>query len=204
MKFKVCGMNISENILDVAELKPNYMGFIFWKKSLRYLKTEIPNIDSEIKKTGVFVDESIHVIKDKIKIYNLKAIQLHGNETPSDCEKIKALGVECIKTFNVKDDFNFNELKSFKDTCDYFLFDSKGKLPGGNGFGFNWEILEGYSMNKPFFLSGGIGIQDIPKIKTILKSTLPIYAIDVNSKFEFSPGKKNIELLNKFKLNVFK
>ena len=101
--------------------------------------------------------------------------------------------------FSVNDDFNFSTLKPFETVCDYFLFDTKGKLPGGNGLTFNWQILQQYKLTKPFFLSGGIGLDEIENIK---KLNLPIYAIDVNSKFEIEPGLKNIELLKSFKNNL--
>jgi len=204
MKFKICGMLIPENIIKVSELNPDYLGFIFWKKSPRYFKNKIPVINKKIKVTGVFVDESLNEIKKQINIHKLNVIQLHGNESPLICEKIKMFGVECIKTFSINKDFNFNTIKNYENVCDYFLFDTKGKLPGGNSYKFDWRLLENYNFSKPFILSGGISIKDISEIKEIVKSSLPIYAIDLNSKFEIRPGEKNIELLKNFKLNLFK
>ena len=122
----------------------------------------------------------------------MNVIQLHGNENPEFCRNLKMENIEIIKVFSVNDDFNFSSLEPFENVCDYFLFDTKGKLPGGNGITFNWQILEKYKSQKPFFLSGGIGIEEIENIK---KLNLPIYAIDVNSKFEIEPGLKNIEHL---------
>ena len=110
----------------------------------------------------------------------MNVIQLHGNENPEFCKKLKQKNIEIIKVFSVNDDFNFSILEPFENACDYFLFDTKGKLPGGNGITFNWQILQHYKLTKPFFLSGGIGLDDIESIK---KLNLPIYAIDVNSKF---------------------
>ena len=199
MKLKICGMKYSENILEVSQLLPDYIGFIFWKKSSRYFDSEIPKINKSIKKVGVFVDATLEEIISKIKKYNLNAIQLHGNESAEFCKKLKQKNIEIIKVFSVNDDFNFSILEPFEKGCDYFLFDTKGKLPGGNGITFNWQILKKYKSTKPFFLSGGIGLHDIENIK---KLNLPIYAIDVNSKFEIEAGLKNIELLKSFKNNL--
>ena len=198
MKLKICGMKYSENILEVSELLPDYLGFIFWEKSSRYFDGEIPEIARSIKKVGVFVDATSEEIISKIKKYDLNVVQLHGDESPEFCRNLKMKNIEIMKVFSVNDDFNFSVLEPFENACDYFLFDTKGKLPGGNGITFNWQILQHYKLTKPFFLSGGIGLNDIEDIK---KLNLPIYAIDVNSKFEIEAGLKNIELLKNFKIN---
>ena len=191
-------MKYPENILEVSELLPDFLGFIFWEKSSRYFDGEIPEIPKSIKKVGVFVNATLEEISFKIKKYDLDLIQLHGNESPKFCEKLKKENIEIIKVFSVNDDFDFSLLKPFENTCNYFLFDTKGKLPGGNGITFNWQILQQYKLTKPIFLSGGIGLDEIENIK---KLNLPIYAIDVNSKFEIEAGLKNIELLKNFKNN---
>ncbi|WP_310556544.1 phosphoribosylanthranilate isomerase [Flavobacterium sp.] len=195
MKIKICGMKYPENILEVSQLLPDYLGFIFYEKSSRYFDGEIPEIPNSIKKVGVFVNATLKEIISKIKKYNLDIIQLHGNETPEYCENLKNDNLEIIKVFSVDDDFNFEELSKYENVCDYFLFDTKGKLHGGNGVTFNWQILEKYKSKKPLILSGGIGIEEIEKIK---KLNLPIYAIDINSKFEIEPGLKNTQLLQQF------
>jgi phosphoribosylanthranilate isomerase len=102
----------------------------------------------------------------------------------------------------VDSEFNFNQLEPFETVCDYFLFDTKGKLPGGNGTTFDWKVLEQYPSQKPFFLSGGIGLDEIDLVKQILKTDLPIYAIDVNSKFETEAGLKDKEKLDRFKQKI--
>jgi phosphoribosylanthranilate isomerase len=196
MRLKICGMKYPENILEVSQLLPDYLGFIFYEKSSRFFDGEILEIPNSIKKVGVFVNARLMEINGKIKKYDLDLIQLHGDETPEFCENLKQDKIEIIKVFSVDDDFDFDELEPFENVCDYFLFDTKGKLHGGNGVTFNWQILDNYKSNKPLFLSGGIGIEEIANIK---KLNLPIYAIDVNSKFEIEPGLKNIELLKKLK-----
>ena len=200
MKIKICGMKLTSNIIEVSKINPDYMGFIFWEKSKRFFSGNIPNISENIKKTGVFVDSPINVILNKIKKHDLNAIQLHGDESIDFCKKIKLLtDIEIIKVFKVNDNFNFNKILSFDKVCDYYLFDTKGKLPGGNGFRFDWEILKKYPYKKKFFLSGGIGLLDINNLKKILKLNLPIHAIDVNSKFELRNEIKNVNDLSNFK-----
>ncbi|MFX0557287.1 phosphoribosylanthranilate isomerase [Maribacter sp. CXY002] len=213
MKLKVCGMN--SNILEVAAIKPNYLGFIFWEPSSRFFHGKIPDIPDGIKRIGVFVDESIPKIVEAILHYDLNGVQLHGNESATYCKALKEVIIEhkisehqfdkvhfdIIKVFSIKDNFDFDKLALFEDVCDYFLFDTKGKLPGGNGYAFDWSVLKNYPSTKPYFLSGGIGLENTDELKHFL--TLPeskyCYAIDVNSKFEIEPGLKDIEKIKNFK-----
>lgn len=204
MKLKICGMKYPENIVEVGALLPDYMGFIFWEKSTRFFDGIMPNLPKSIKKVGVFVNESREEIIKKIEKYDLQAIQLHGQESIEFCLNLKdeiKNGIEIIKVFSVKNDFDFTILKDFENVADYFLFDTKGKLPGGNGVSFDWKVLENYPSQKPFFLSGGIGIEELEAVKEILKTNLPIYAIDINSKFEIEPGLKNKQILKEFLQN---
>ena len=190
-------MKYPDNILEVGSLLPDYMGFIFWEKSARYFDGIIPDLPKSIKKVGVFVNETILVIEEKIAKYHLQAIQLHGKESVEFCTELKNKidpSIEIFKVFSADENFDFSVLKAYEPVCDYFLFDTKGKLPGGNGTTFDWRILENYPSTKPFFLSGGIGIEELDSINEISKTNLPIYAIDVNSKFEIEPGLKNISL----------
>ena len=200
MKIKICGLKFESNILDLSKLEPDYMGFIFWEKSKRHVKGSTPNLSqTKIKKTGVFVNADFEKIKDKVHIHKLEAIQLHGLESPKFCKKVKNLGVEIIKAFSIDENFNFNILEKYELFSDYFLFDTKGKSPGGNGISFDWEILRNYNYEKKFFLSGGIGIESINAIKKIKNLDLPLFCVDINSRFELNPGKKNIELIKSFK-----
>ena len=201
MKLKVCGMKYQDNINAVATLQPDYMGFIFYEKSSRFFENDVPKVPNTIKKVGVFVDASINYISEKINAFNLQAVQLHGNETPELCKNLKLKEVEIIKVFSIKDNFDFSVLKAYEDFCDYFLFDTKGSLPGGNGFTFNWETLKDYPSTKPFILSGGIGLQEIKRIKAFKNTQVfkYCYAIDINSKFEIKAGLKNIRDIQKFK-----
>jgi len=197
MKLKICGMKYPDNILEVGALLPDYMGFIFWEKSARYFDGIIPTLPKSIQKVGVFVNATSDEILEKIEKHDLQAVQLHGSESVEFCESLKKKlpkGIEVIKVFSILNTFDFAVLKPFEPLCDYFLFDTKGRLPGGNGTTFDWKVLEQYPSTKPFFLSGGIGIEELEDVKQVLKTNLPIYAIDVNSKFELNPGLKNIKL----------
>jgi phosphoribosylanthranilate isomerase len=205
MKIKICGMKHPDNIFKVAELLPDYMGFIFWEKSTRYFDEIIPELPKSIKKTGVFVNETVEEIVEKVSKYDLQAVQLHGQESVAFCTELKSkltLSIEIIKVFSADENFDFEVLTPFETVCDYFLFDTKGKLPGGNGTTFDWKILENYPSTKPFFLSGGVGIAELEDVKQVLKSNLPLFAIDINSKFESEPGLKKIALLNSFINNL--
>ncbi len=230
MKLKVCGMRDRENIKALARLNPDYLGFIFYEKSPRNFEGDIPTIPNTIKKTAVFVDASIDFILEKVRQYNFKAIQLHGNETPAFCKNLQSQlehynqqikqntelngentepaewntePVEVWKVFSIKDEFDFDTLGPYESSVDYFLFDTKGKEKGGNGYTFDWSVLEDYPSSTRFVLSGGIGLNEVEKIKAILKTDLPIHAVDVNSRFETTPGLKNIEELEKFIKQLF-
>ena len=205
MKLKICGMKYPDNILEVGSLLPDYMGFIFWDKSARYFDGTIPALPQSIKKTGVFVNASKEEIVAQVLKHDLQAVQLHGHESIAFCQELKNTltnTIEIIKVFSVDEAFDFYQLEPFETVCDYFLFDTKGKLPGGNGTTFDWKVLEQYPSQKPFFLSGGIGLDEIDLVKQILKTDLPIYAIDVNSKFEIEAGLKDKEKLDRFKQKI--
>ena len=206
VKLKICGMKYPENIQEIAVLKPDYLGFIFWDQSIRKMDFEtLPKIPLNIKKVGVFVDAPIHEIFSKVNQFKLDAVQLHGNESVIFCKNVKKIGVEVIKAFSIDNDFDFNSVKDYVPFVNYFLFDTKGKLPGGNGITFNWKILEKYPYEKPFFLSGGIGKTEVDAIKDFLKTeaSKKCIAIDVNSRFETKPGYKSKIKLKKFKKSLY-
>jgi phosphoribosylanthranilate isomerase len=193
MKLKICGMKYHDNILKVAALKPNYLGFIFYDKSPRFVTEPLPEISKNIKKVGVFVNSTIETITTIINNYDLQAVQLHGQETPEFCQKLQKKQIEIIKVFSIKDQFDFNHLLAFENLVDYFLFDTKGPNPGGNGYCFDWSILNQYNSKTPYFLSGGIGLDDIKSIQNFKNSPAAqhCFAIDVNSKFELKPAYKD-------------
>jgi len=202
VKLKICGMRFPENIIEISLLQPDFLGFIFYPKSIRYYDLKnIPDLPKNIQKVGVFVDASIEFIHEKINKYSLDFVQLHGNESAAFCSNIKELPVKIIKAFSIDSSFDFAPLNTYENHVDYFLFDTKGKLPGGNGIGFDWQLLANYKLNKPYFLSGGIGLADISKINDFLETPMAqhCFAIDVNSQFENDKGEKNKNELQTFK-----
>lgn len=201
MKLKICGMKFENNIIDVAEMQPDYLGFIFYENSKRYFNTSIPEIPDSIKKIGVFVNAKLDFIVDKIEKYNLQGVQLHGDESPELCKSLKEYDIIVIKVFSIKNQFNFNLLEPYEGVCDYYLFDTKGKEPGGNGYPFNWNVFKKYKSNKSYFLSGGIGPGELDALLLFLKrpeSDL-CCTLDLNSKFETASGIKDIKSLKNFK-----
>ncbi|MGZ4034723.1 MAG: phosphoribosylanthranilate isomerase [Bacteroidia bacterium] len=198
MFLKICGLKHKENIEQVAALKPDFMGFIFYPESKRFVGEyfRMPEIFPEIKKVGVFVNAKAGYIIEKIDEYNLDLIQLHGNESASFCEVMSHI-VKVIKAFGIDENFDFNILENYKGSCDYFLFDTKTEGHGGSGKQFDWKFLENYKSDVPFFLSGGIGLKEIEDVQNL---KLKVAGIDVNSKFETEPGIKNIKELEKIKI----
>lgn len=197
--IKVCGMRNPENIQELEALGIDFMGLIFYPKSKRFVSGKIPK--TNIPKIGVFVNEEINVIEEKVNKYDLSFLQLHGDESPEFCESLKNKGHQIIKAFRVDDHFDFNITKAYEAHCHYFLFDAKGKDYGGNGIIFNWDILNQYQGVLPFFLSGGINIDSAKSIIDFNHEKL--FSLDINSGFEIEPGLKNIHLIQKFisKLN---
>ncbi len=190
LALKVCGNR--DNVLDVALLKPDYMGFIFYKPSPRYVGHNfvMPELPKEIKKVGVFVNEEIAVISKLVYDHKLDYVQLHGRESVEDCRSLKQLGIGVIKVFSIDSTFDFDSTIPYETIVDFFLFDTKGKFHGGNAVPFDWNLLEGYNQKIPFFLGGGLTIQNIAEVKSL--SRMNLYGIDVNSGVEDSPGNKSI------------
>lgn len=197
MKWKVCGMREANNISEVAVLQPDYMGFIMWAGSKRHC-SKPQHVRAGITKVGVFVDAAVGEIEDAIENHKLGAVQLHGNESPVLCRELQGKA-QVIKAFGVGEAFDFDTLLDYLPYCDFFLFDTKGPMPGGNGTTFDWSIIEKYPFDLPFFISGGIGLAEIDKINELRNTDLPVYAIDINSKFETAPALKDAEQLKKFK-----
>ncbi|MDQ0966942.1 phosphoribosylanthranilate isomerase [Flavobacterium sp. W4I14] len=202
LKLKVCGMRLAANIAAVAELQPDYLGFIFYEKSPRLISDVsaelIKYIPSEIKTVGVFVNEALEKVKDKVNTLKLKTVQLHGSESTEYCAALKSSfpALEVIKAFGIDEDFDFSGLGAYLNVVDYFLFDTKTKMHGGSGKTFNWSVLDRYTYTKPYFLSGGIDLEHAPTIKEINDERL--YALDINSRFEIEPGLKDAEKIKEF------
>ena len=198
--LKVCGMREAENIRQVASLHPDYMGFIFYRSSPRFVGDDFAMPDhfpSEIKRVGVFVNEVTAEIGHLAQKHTLDYVQLHGDESVEQCSELRALGIKVIKVFSIGNEFDFNHIMMYEDCVDFFLFDTKGRDFGGNGIVFDWTMLQNYSQNVPFFLSGGISPGTIVGVD-VLKG-MNLHAVDVNSGVECSPGIKDVELVRKLK-----
>lgn len=193
-------MKFPDNITAVTALHPDYMGFIFYNGTKRFVEDLDPetvkNIPAGIKTTGVFVNEALDQVKSTIEKFGLKAVQLHGKESAAYCKELLGTA-EVIKAFGIDDTFDFSILEEYKETADYFLFDTQTPVHGGSGKTFSWQLLKNYQLDKPYFLSGGIGLESISALEQITDPRL--YAVDINSRFELSPGLKDISQLTGFK-----
>jgi phosphoribosylanthranilate isomerase len=199
MQLKVCGITTSEDILALINLEIDRLGFIFYHMSKRYvygklIEDGLKAIPKHIKKTGVFVNPEIAEIEQIIDQYKLDSIQLHGDESPEFCNHFRRKA-EVIKTISIKDEGSFETAKLYANACDLFLFDTQSEHYGGTGKTFDWQWLEAYDLDKPFYLSGGISLENFEEIKKIKHEKL--IGIDINSKFEIRPGIKDIEKIKK-------
>lgn len=206
MRIKVCGMTNTEQVLQLDEMGVEFAGFIFYPKSPRYVhrflpKQEIKKIKGKnINKVGVFVNATVEEVLEAVDDCGLYIVQLHGDETPKYCEKI-ANYVTVVKAFRLREDDNVLwKVKDYTDIADMFLFDTEGAGYGGTGKKFDWNVLQGLNIGKPFFLSGGIGPGDVEKLRDFTQEPVAkdLFSIDVNSHFETSPGIKNMDALEKF------
>lgn len=202
LQLKICGMTDPENIRAAAELKPEYIGFIFYTNSPRYPSDLEPAVikalDPDIKTVGVFVDEDRVKVLRTARKFGLQAVQLHGHESPSYCQMLREEGLQVIKAFGIDANFNFSVLPDYEAVTDYFLFDTRTYKHGGSGQSFDWQLLEQYQLKQPYFLSGGIDINSLAALEG-LKLDNPPAGIDVNSRFEKQPGLKDITILQVLK-----
>jgi phosphoribosylanthranilate isomerase len=196
MKIKVCGLKDIENMKAVVALGPHYVGFICYSRSPRYIAglpvealTELP---SSVKKTAVFVNEDAETINLLIDKYGFNVVQLHGDESPDFCGSLRSR-VTVFKAFGLDNDFDFEQLNDYANKVDYFLFDTKTAAYGGSGKTFDWAMLDNYKLDVPFFLSGGISLDNLDEIKKITHPQF--YGVDLNSRFETEPGVKDLDKL---------
>lgn len=198
MIIKVCGMGDTQRMHQIAKLKVDLLGFIFYPRSPRYVvgkidPMEIAKLPQSIGKVGVFVNYNEQEILKEAKEFHLDTIQLHGNESPELCRSLFEKGFTVLKAFNLTKSNNYN---AYAPYCKYFLFDTPSEKHGGTGAKFDWSLLNTYKDEKPFLLSGGIGIDDVEEVLQIKHPQL--VGVDINSKFEIEPGVKNIEQISKF------
>ncbi|SEW22569.1 phosphoribosylanthranilate isomerase [Chitinophaga sp. YR573] len=198
MKIKVCGITRREDLLKLVEYQVDYAGFIFYEKSPRFAGSKLDprtiRETKEIKKVGVFVDAPLEQVRRTITDYGLDMVQLHGDETPGYCASID---IPVVKAFRVRTNISWDSIQPYIAVTDYFLFDTDaGNAYGGTGIKFNWELLNNYPYEHPFFLSGGIGPEQLNELLEFKHPAL--FAVDVNSKFETHPGVKDMEKVKPF------
>ena len=217
MRIKVCGMRQPENIEALLELPIDYIGFILYYKSKRYVgNTALAEwleqneaLFEKVKKVGVVVNGSIHELLNVVHDYKLDFLQLHGDESAEYCREISLLWqassvrrAKLIKAFSVDEDFDFSQTAAYEPYCSFFIFDTKGAGYGGTGRQFDWDLLNQYDGTLPFILSGGIGPDSLEDLQGFYHPRMA--GIDLNSRFEIEPGLKNIPQLETFisKLNT--
>lgn len=204
MHIKVCGITSVDQLQALQEIGVDYAGFIFYERSPRYLGKHkltakvMADAGLEIKRIGVFVNEVEEKIIEAVDEWGLTMVQLHGEESPAFCEKISN-HVKTIKAFRVNEMESLSyKVSAYQDAVEYFLFDAMGEQYGGTGKQFNWEIIKEAHIQKPFFLSGGIGPDDASSVLNLRDDNPFCHAVDVNSRFEIEPGLKNMLLVRQF------
>lgn len=205
MRVKVCGMTRVDQVMKLNDLGVAFAGFIFYHKSPRYVfrhlaATEIKKIRGNINKVGVFVNAPVEEVLRIVDDCGLYLVQLHGDESPRYCERISDY-VTVVKAFRLGEDDNIEwKIREYQDVADMFLFDTEGAGYGGTGKKFNWNLLKGLNIRKPFFISGGIQPDDAPLLKAFMQDPVAkdLFAIDINSKFEEYPGLKKMPLIEQF------
>jgi len=201
VRSKICGLKYPDNLKSVSALLPDYLGFIFYPKSKRYMReslrpADLASVPSTIMKTGVFVNESPDIVLEIVSCYGLNAIQLHGDEKPEYLVELRSElpgSIKLIKAFGIDDSFDWESLNDYQECCDVFLFDTKTPNYGGSGKRFDTNLLAEYRSSKPVMMSGGIGIDELPEVLGI--PNIDLWGIDMNSKLEIEPGKKNVALV---------
>lgn len=208
MNIKVCGITEMKQLQQLDGLDIDFAGLIFFKDSPRFVgeklsKKEVKKADFDLKKTGVFVNPEMIDVLDAIDDYGLDVVQLHGDESPEMCEDLSS-EVEVIKAFRITGNEDIDKLvEPYDDVCDYYLFDNgdgfKESL-GGTGKQFDWNILSNAKIEKPFFLSGGISLDDAARLKAFKHPDL--FGVDINSRFEIEPGVKDMSKILHFKVGL--
>ena len=203
MIVKVCGMREAENIRAVEALGVDWMGFIFWEHSSRCVSQRPAYLPTRAKRVGVFVDESLDVVCQHVEAFGLDVVQLHGSESPAFLNDLRSLcdaRLLIVKAFSIATRDDLLQTSLYEGLADYFLFDTKAQLVGGNGRKFDWSVLAHYDGSTPFLLSGGIGPDDASRLSAFSHPRLA--GIDLNSRFEISPAQKNVELLKQFLYDI--
>lgn len=208
MRIKVCGMTQPDQLDQLADGGVHFAGFIFYPKSPRYVLRQMTTAqirkENRVNKVGVFVNSGIDEVLQMVDECRLHMVQLHGDETPKYCERV-ADYVSVIKAFRLSENDNIEwMIRPYMDACDMFMFDTMGAGYGGTGKKFNWSVLKDVEVGKPFFLSGGIEPGDEAELKSFSNEPVAksLFAVDINSKFEISPGLKDMNKVLEFAANL--
>ena len=196
MQVKICGMREATNLWAITDLGPDFIGLIFYEKSPRYVGEVLDaallrSLPPRVRKVGVFVNAPLPELLATTTHYGLDYVQLHGHETPAFCQEVHRHKLPIIKAFSVDENFDFNILAAYSPACDYFLFDTKGAQPGGNGTAFDWRVLAHYHGSTPFLLSGGLGPDNADAMLAFRHPQLAGY--DFNSQLEIAPALKDVD-----------
>lgn len=203
MIVKVCGMREAGNIRAVEALGIDWMGFIFWEHSSRHVSQPPAYLPTKAKRVGVFVDAPLDVVRQHVEAFRLDVVQLHGSESPAylrDLRSSSDVRLVIVKAFSIATRDDLLQAGHYEGLADYFLFDTKAQLVGGNGRKFDWGVLAHYNGSTPFLLSGGIGPDDASRVSNFSHPRLA--GIDLNSRFETAPAQKNVELLKQFLYDI--
>ena len=189
-------MTEANNIREVEQLSPSFMGFIFYPPSPRYCKEKPSYLPTTANRVGVFVDATKTEVLEKVGEFGLDFVQLHGKESPVFCQELQQAGIRLIKAFAISEASDINQTQAYEGLCEYFLFDTKTPKKGGSGQQFDWSLIQQYQGHTPFLLSGGIGPESTEQLQAFQHPRLAGY--DLNSRFETSPGIKDVNLLQRF------
>jgi phosphoribosylanthranilate isomerase len=205
MRIKVCGMTVLDQVAKLEEMGVDFAGFIFYPRSPRFVMKHIKGMELKkwkgpINKVGVFVNATFDEVMNHVENFGLHMVQLHGDESPRLCDKLSGY-LPVIKVFRVRPTDNIAwKIREYPEMCDLYLFDTDAAGFGGSGQQFDWHLLDNVAFGKPFILSGGIGPDDVDRVKDFASGPRKeeLFAIDVNSKFENAPGEKDLEALKSF------
>ncbi|WP_295729173.1 phosphoribosylanthranilate isomerase [uncultured Muribaculum sp.] len=204
MMIKVCGMKEPDNIRNVAALTPMMMGFIFYPGSPRYAGGLDPDVvrslPEHVRPVGVFVDATVDEVLSVCDRYGIRIAQLHGDESPETCRRLREAGMTVFKAVGIADETYMKRLEGYAGSVDMFVFDTKSEARGGTGRKFDHSLLDGYALDIPYLLGGGIGPDDVDAIVAAMRPGMA--GIDINSRFEVAPGVKNLRTLIKFILSL--
>ena len=205
LKIKVCGMRDAGNIRRIAELRPDFMGFVFYRGSPRFAggvltPEDLRPVGEDIVRVGVFVDEQPEQLLYVADRFNLTALQLHGGESPAYCAALRRRLSGCLifKAFGVDAAFDFARTGDYHGAADMFVFDAKSEQRGGSGRHFDWKLLRSYGGDTSFLIGGGIAVEDVPALVELAAAQPKMCGIDVNSRIETEAGIKSPELTRRF------